>query len=367
MTSLMANMISAFTQSNMKSVKSFEETEKERYYRTLLGSDYLYGDSARGRYVKEDGNVVYPRFILQDGSNNVFSPIRDKATHYFSKEINNIKWWSCKECGDDGTSPTRHIMSSQVACINHLFAIRENPAAVRAIAQAIDPEITEVVLLENDKEGTRGYISFEVVSKIDHLNEDFKHTGVLERGEFCTSVDALILGIRNHERIMLVIEWKYTESYKEIDKSKEDGQNNPKGSMKSGDTRLRCYTDLILNSKEINRPISDDLRGSVFFYEPFYQLMRQTLWAEQMIKHKETEIIKADDYIHVHVIPSQNKDLLDKIYPVSQKNMEATWREQITHQNKYRIITPEDLFKGLNSEEFKSLFCYLKNRYWACD
>ena len=39
--------------------------------------------------------------------------------------------------------------------------------------------------------------------------------------------------------------------------------------------------------------------------------MRQTLWSEQMIVHKNTETIKVDDYIHIHVIPSENKEYLD--------------------------------------------------------
>jgi hypothetical protein len=47
--------------------------------------------------------------------------------------------------------------------------------------------------------------------------------------------------------------------------------------------------------------------------------MRQTLWAEQMIAHKDSETIKADHYIHVHVIPQENNELLDKIYPRSKK------------------------------------------------
>jgi hypothetical protein len=30
-----------------------------------------------------------------------------------------------------------------------------------------------------------------------------------------------------------------------------------------------------------------------------------------MIAHKNTETIKVDDYIHIHVIPSENKEYLD--------------------------------------------------------
>lgn len=344
----------------------FEKTEKDRNYNELIGSEYFYGDSAKGVYRMPDGRVVHPRFILQDYRNNVFRPILNEAVDYLSEAKNNIKWWGCPACGDDGSLPSRHLLSSQVACINHLFPLRNDSDAVLKIAQAIDPDITNVVLLENDVKGTRGYISFEVVSKEDHLNEDFRHIGNLDRGEMCTSIDAIIVGIKKEKRILLAIEWKYTESYDDTDKSKEDG-NHPKGSMGSGNTRLKWYSSLILNSKQIVHPATDNLRGTVYFFEPFYQLMRQTLWAEQMILHKDTEIIKADDYIHVHVIPSANHDLLDKVYPVSGKRMEETWRSCIMDQNKYRIISPKDLLAGVNRAEYEKLIDFLQNRYWNCD
>lgn len=333
---------------------SFKDGEKKRYNDTLIGSKYLYGDKGNGKY--------HPKLQLLEETNNIFRPSLVEVLEYFSR--NNIKWFKIKDWAEDGSRPTKHILSSQVACINHLFPIREDKTAVLAIAQAVDSDISDVVLLENDKEGTKGYISFEVVSNNDYLNEDSHPTGKLNRGEFCTSIDALIIGIRNGRRVMLVIEWKYTESYSDLDKSKED---NVQGFMSSGDIRLMRYTDLILNSKYIKAPQSGSLRGSIFFYEPFYQLTRQTLWAEQMILHKDLEILNADDYVIVHVIPSANYDLLHKVYSVSEKMMEASWRGNIKDQGKYQIIAPEDLFCNIDRDSHKDLIDYLENRYWVCD
>lgn len=45
--------------------------------------------------------------------------------------------------------------------------------------------------------------------------------------------------------------------------------------------------------------------------------MRQTLWVEQMIKNKNKETLKADNFIHLHVIPKKNTTLLNKIYKCS--------------------------------------------------
>lgn len=52
--------------------------------------------------------------------------------------------------------------------------------------------------------------------------------------------------------------------------------------------------------------------------------MHQILWAEQMIKNKATERIKADHYLHIHVILNNNNlDLLQKSYKFSNQNMEG--------------------------------------------
>ena len=338
---------------------SYEDEEKKRYNDFLIDSKYLYGDKGHFKYS--------PKFRLWNENNNLFRPILEKASHYFSKDENGIEWFKIKNWGENGTRPTKHVLSSQVACINHLFPIREDPDAVLAIAKTVEPEISEVVLLDNDKSGSRGYISFEVISNKDYLNEADKKTGKLCRGEFCTSVDALIIGIRNGKRIMLVIEWKYTESYNNEDKSIEANPKIEFPNTSRGDTRIRNYSGLIKDSHQLQCLGIDELRGSVFFFEPFYQLMRQTLWAEQMIEHKETEILKADDFVHVHVIPTANKDLLEKVYPISGKNMKETWSSVISDKSKYRIITPEGLYKRVDREKYEELIDYLKHRYWLGD
>ena len=85
----------------------------------------------------------------------------DEVNSYFTE--NRISWWG-------GEEPTTHTLSSQIACINHLFPIRTSQDSVLKIAQSIDPEFESVEILGNDK-GKDGFISFEVVSEKDHLNE----------------------------------------------------------------------------------------------------------------------------------------------------------------------------------------------------
>jgi hypothetical protein len=91
--------------------------------------------------------------------------------------------------------------------------------------------------------------------------------------------------------------------------------------------------------------------------------MRQTLWAEQMITNNHNETLKATSFLHVHVIPSENYDLLDKKYKCSGKGMELTWREQLQDQSKYMIISPKSLLSGVNKNIYKDLWDYLSIRY----
>ena len=125
---------------------------------------------------------------------------------------------------------------------------------------------------------------------------------------------------------------------------------------------MKRYTDLINNSAQLKS--LPEYKGSIYYYEPFYQLMRQTLWAEQMLANKDSESIKADHYLHIHVIPKADTDLLNKQYRVSGKNMEDTWREMITDQSKYVIVDPADLMKPIE-KSYPELFQYLSTRYWT--
>ncbi len=60
-------------------------------------------------------------FVLTDYNKNFYEKIRNEAIEYFSK--NNISWWG-------GKNPTGHVLSSQIACLNHLYAIRNDKSTV---------------------------------------------------------------------------------------------------------------------------------------------------------------------------------------------------------------------------------------------
>ena len=306
----------------------------------INNSDIFSGDKGNGYFMGK------PRhFVLKDGMNNLYEPIRNDVIRYFKD--NKISWWG-------GDKPSGHTLSSQIACLNHLFAIMGDKEAVLAMLNGVRDEFKEVLSVQCD--AAPQYIGFEVVSEEDPLNEKTS-----TRGSNCTSVDAFIYAKHKDDSIWLIpIEWKYTEHYANLDKSNEDRQGEEKGSNGKGQERVRRYsalTDASLQLKSL-----DSYYGSIYYQEPFYQLMRQTLWAENVVKLKE-EKLKADNYMHIHVIPSANKDLLDKKYSVSGMGMEETWRSMLTNQSKYIIVDPQKLLEPIK-DKYPELVSYLKKRYW---
>ncbi len=328
----------------MTMASKYQEAQRSKQIK-LINESNIFGNVKGGGYFRK----VEREFVLRESLANLYEPIRESVQDYM--KVNNISWWG-------GKKPTGHMLSSQIACLNHLFHIRNDGDAVLAILNNVRDEFVEVLPLPCDK--MSAYIGFEVVSGEDYLNEKQS-----TRGSNCTSIDAFIYARHKSGKMWLIsIEWKYTEHYQNSDKSTEDraGVKN-KGLNYKGDVRLKRYSSLIDSSKQLKT--LEEYRGSVYFQEPFYQLMRQTLWAEQVVAHKESscEPLKADNYLHIHIIPQENSDLLDKRYKVTGEGMEKSWRACIEDQSKYVIVSPAQFLSPLESEH-KELTEYLRERYW---
>lgn len=322
----------------------YKYKERQRQENLIKNTSIFYGDKGNGVFRKR-----HYTFVLANGVNNLYAPIRNDVIKYFEK--NHITWWG------GGSSPSGHTLSSQIACLNHLFGIRNDACAVLSLVNNIRSEFIKVLPIPCDAE-PYSYISFEVVSDNDYLNEKYSY-----RGKNCTSIDALIYAQHKNGQLWLIpIEWKYTESYATNDKSNEDRHGEAKGTNGKGLERLRRYTELIHKSQQLKSV--EHYGGSVYFQEPFYQLMRQTLWAENMVSNKNTERLKADDYLHIHVVPKDNQKLLDKLYKVSGMNMEDTWRSMLIDEQKYVLIDPQNLMHPLSSS-YMDLYAYLNKRYWG--
>ena len=87
-------------------------------------------------------------FVLQDPLLNLWDGIREDAIDYF--ERNNIVWWG-------GSEPTGHLLSSQIACLNHLYFLRQRRDIATVILREVRPDIVEAVIVDD------GYVEFEVI------------------------------------------------------------------------------------------------------------------------------------------------------------------------------------------------------------
>lgn len=307
----------------------------------LLGTNIFGEDNGGGKFMGRTYN-----FVLNNGDLNIYQTILNSTKQYFHE--NNISWWA-------GDRPSGHILSSQIACINHLIPLMHDKNSVLEILNGVSNEFIDVLPIPCDK--NPAYIALEVVSDFDYLNENTS-----SRGSNCTSVDAFIYAVhKSGAKWLIPIEWKYTEHYATFDKASEDRIHENRGTNGKGLERQRRYNNLIDNSSQLKT--IENYVGSIYYQEPFYQLMRQTLWAEEIIKNKHQESLKADDFLHIHIIPKENHDLLQKKYKVSGENMEVTWRSCLSNQSKYVIIDPKDFLMPI-SNKYPDLFKYLSLRYW---
>ena len=333
-------------------MKSFKDILKEHQI-DLINDGSLFGDATGyGHFNK----TPYPH-ILKEGKewNNLYPNIRGKAKTYFDK--NKIAFWG-------GKTITGNTLSSQVSCLNHLFQIRYDSDATKSIIQALAGDsinIDSMIKIESKTEiYVNQYIAFEMVSDMDRLNE-----GKLTRGKTCTSIDAFAIALdKDKKRHVIVIEWKLVED----DSGNKAPTNTTSKDQKlifSGQTRVKRYGQLIQSSHSIAKLKNDTFYDSSLFNLPFYELMRQTLWAEN-----NKEDFMADDYLHINVIPRDN--------PMRHKNYKCVnnimgiangWKSLLTDYGKLRYVDadPYLIVETLEKEyhnQYSGLINYLKKRYY---
>lgn len=313
---------------------NFLEEKKREQAAILTEHRATLFDNAEDIGYSKKKNEWFDYFIKpQYSDKNLYRGIRTKAIEYFREY--NITWWQCL---NEPNSPTGHMVSSQINCINHLFAFRDDPIAIKIILQkATNLPIDKILQSPIDK---GGYIAFEFVYKNKSLLKDNSgkyHEEYETRGANCTSIDVLVyVQLVNGNKILIPIEWKYTETYNGKEACDESWQR---------------YPDLIRLENSNLKDVYD-----LYKADPYYELMRQTLLMEQIIQHKDCGI-EADDYFHIMVIPNEHTELKSAIV----NNYIPTLKD-IT---KFRIIDPQALLSPIPADgDYKDLISYLQTRYW---
>ena len=328
---------------------TFLNTERIRQA-DLKGSTALFSPEARGDGVYK--NKPRPFCLpLSHAEENLFPGIRKGAMEYF--DVVGIKW-------HDGKSgkPSNHLCDSQVCCVNFLFPFASEPAA---LVQLLSPHYPLRDMVPMEPEG--GYVSFEWIGERNYLGERQPTNGKRTRGANCTSADAAVMFDRTDGlRQIVLIEWKYTESYAVA------RGNMPLKVSKSGTDRTEIYRPL-WDAEDC--PVERELLPSFddLFVEPFYQFMRQQLLANEMEKANE---LGADIVTLLHLCPATNRDFRTVTSPrLADLGDTATdvWKRLVKKEAAFLSLSVEELFGQVlvpARTELGSWSRYIRSRYlWA--
>ena len=246
----------------------------------------------QARTPNEDKDLRNPHLLAVGcEEENLYPSIRGLggAVEFFHKR--GIRWWKSARSGDDTSvdGPTRNMASSQVACVNFLLPLAGVPGTLPAAIRAIDADVTG--LSNITFEGSTSPVEFEWTGLGGPLE------GVGTRGANATSIDAfLVTETASGRRRAYLLEWKYTEQYLAA-------WPRFKGRGSSGETRRRRYGNIFrADYSSFNHEAAPEL--DEFLYEPFYQIVRQTLLADRMVHQGELGV---DEAKVVVVVPEENR------------------------------------------------------------
>ncbi len=325
--------------------KTFREREKERYKKLkacLFSSTAQQDGTYRGR----------PRcFCLADNcsSENLYTSIRKSAIEYFNAR--NITWHDGLQ---ERRVPSNHLCCSQSCCVNFLFPMATDQKLLANIFSHFYPDLVEPLPIDKDlplSNGSFPYMAFEWIGSkdeegkyIDYLTEHKYKRGQPTRGANYTSADFSFRFRRRDGKIQLVLgEWKYTEYYGFKD------LGTPKGKDRKPEVRRQTYYPAFTRSGGVFEGRGTDLYHALFF-EPFYQLMRLQLLAQEMQVNRE---MNADIVSVLHISPAANKEFrnrvtsphLAKMFP-NNKGVIEIW-QGLVPRDKFMSVSVEDMLNAI--------------------
>ena len=302
-------------------MSKFLEEEKRNQILFKKTSEYFTAATGpEGIYRRKPRPFCLP---VDHASENLFSEIRAGAMDYFKR--NQIKWHD----GRNG-APSNHLCSSQVQCVNFLYPFANKPEALCDLLRPIFPNIQSITPME----GGSQLVSFEWIGLRNYLGEKVPPSGSRTRGALFTSADAAVMfRLADGTRQIVLVEWKYTESY----------GRTWLGIAKSGTNRMDIYRRLYDSP---GCPL-DKTKGPNFcdlFYEPFYQFLRQQLLAREMELEHELE---SDLVTVLHVAPANNLDFHRVTSPGLQELGDSSievWKGLLRQPDRFVSVSTEALF-----------------------
>lgn len=322
---------------------AFLEAEKQRLSTWKAATPCLSKNArADGVYKRRPRSFCLP---VEHAEENLFAEVRNPAISYFFAK--SIKWHD-----GQGDKPSNHLCDSQVCCVNFLFPFADKPEELSSLLRPMFPSIRQMLPIEDSH-----YVAMEWIGEKNYLGEGKGTQKRRTRGANFTSADAAVMFQRwDGSRQIVLIEWKYTESYP---------STSIRIAEKSGTDRTRIYRPLFdrddcpMNKKLV--PAFDAL-----FYEPFYQFMRQQFLAHEMERAHELD---ADTVSLLHIAPTQNLDFKRVTSPNLQSlgsSPTAIWKGLVGKPEAFRSISTEEMFGRFPITQFSALqewWAYIATRY----
>ena len=304
----------------------FLNAEKKRQAAFKSSSEY-FSEPARADGVYH--GHAYP-FTLPttNAGENLYAPIRQSALNYFLQH--GVHWHALN-----------HLCSSQVCCVNFLFPFMDQPRALADLLRPKFPALRRMLPIETEDQ----FVAFEWIGAENYLGERVSRSGHRTRGANFTSADAMVMFERQDgKRQIVLIEWKYTESYSSISK---------KVSVRGTDRSL-IYAHLYDRD---DCPLDKTVlpHYDALFYEPFYQFMRQQFLAQEMERAHE---LGADVVSLLHIAPAHNHEFTTITSPDLRglgSSVTEVWKRLVKASDRFASVSTETLFGKFSVSEYPDL------------
>lgn len=246
-----------------------------------------------------------------------------------------------------------HGRSSQACCLNFLMPFADQPEALsKWLGHVLGTEPPTMLEVEDAAAGAHRLVAFEYTGPdgIDYLDEcNGRKPG---RGANATAADAAVAFVdASGKRTLLLIEWKYTEEYR----------NHRLSEDRKGKRRGR-YADKLFAP---DGPLRADagLTFEDILHEPLYQLARQQMLAWQIERHSD----HFDAVRNLHLSPSGNRALHQVTSPGFAHladDVFAAFRASLAHPDHFIEKSIEAAFAPMADwPEMAESWTYLRQRY----
>jgi len=225
----------------------------------------------------------------------------------------------------------------------------------RIIGNALGISAPRMLPIEEGAAGEPWFVGFEWTGRSNYLSEWGKGASSATRGANATSADAVVRFEVGGLVETILIEWKYTEKYG----APISADGNP--------TRVHRYSGKLFAP---DGPVRADLflKLEDFFWEPFYQLLRQQILAWQMMRAHEDG---ADRVRVLHIAPRANRALHKVTSPALRRlgnDAFEVFRSVLVEPDDFLTRATEDVFSKFVMAEHEEPFArewseYLRERY----